>query len=159
MARSTRSRRPPTSSQCDEVMTDANVTLPIPVGQDWFPCPLCQGLVPVKSSKKDKPYVVCDLCGVQMFVRKPEGVRRLGLMLSRGPTRGSMRLSRLLELHDYLARRLDEVRKITTFHGGDTALDEEENLLLSQRKTRETLINALREKKRELQGQKRDKAK
>ena len=41
-----------------------------------FPCPLCGGGLEIKSSKKGKPYVVCDGCGVQMFVRNQQGIRR-----------------------------------------------------------------------------------
>jgi hypothetical protein len=133
MGKSVVSRQRPTSSQFEQGdPTRSNVTLPFPFDEDWFPCPLCQGLVAVKSSKRGKPYVVCDLCGVQPFVRKLEGIRRLRLILSSGQAAGSMRLGRLLEFYDYLTRRLDEVRKI---------------------------INALREKKRELQahGQRKSK--
>ena len=154
MVKSIVSRRPKTSSQSDQGdPTRSNVTLPLPVDEDWFPCPLCQGLLAVKSSKKGKPYVVCDLCGVQLFIRKPEGIRRFRLMLSSERVRGSMRLGRLLEFYDYLTRRLYEVRTIKNLQEGDPALDEEEKLLVSQRqKNREILINVLREKKRQLEA-------
>ena len=42
-----------------------------------FPCPLCLVPLRIKSSKKGKPYVVCDACGVQMFVRAKPGIARL----------------------------------------------------------------------------------
>jgi hypothetical protein len=114
----------------------------------------------VKNTKKGKPYVICDRCGVQMFVRKPEGVRRFRVMLGSGPVRGSMRLSRLLELYDYLTARLDEVRKIRRVHGGNSGLDDEEKLLRSQHhQSREVLIKALKDKKRQLQARRRRSAK
>ena len=41
-----------------------------------FPCPVCgQGLA-VRETKKKKPYVVCDPCGVQVFVRNESGIRK-----------------------------------------------------------------------------------
>ena len=40
-----------------------------------FPCPTCMAPLDVRQSKKDKPYVICDYCGVQMFVRNPAGIR------------------------------------------------------------------------------------
>ncbi len=48
------------------------------MSKDQFhPCPLCGELKQVKSSKKIKPYYVCDACGVQVFVRCEEGVQIL----------------------------------------------------------------------------------
>ena len=44
---------------------------------DSFPCPLCLVRLGIRHSKKGKPYVVCDACGVQMFVRTAPGIRRL----------------------------------------------------------------------------------
>ena len=41
-----------------------------------FPCPLCTIGLEVRESKKDKPYVVCNSCGVQLFVRLPQGISR-----------------------------------------------------------------------------------
>ena len=44
---------------------------------ETFPCPLCEEELEIKISKKGKPYVVCDVCGVQLFVRRAEGIKRL----------------------------------------------------------------------------------
>jgi len=38
---------------------------------------LCLASLGVRRSKKDKPYLVCDACGVQIFVRAAPGIRRL----------------------------------------------------------------------------------
>jgi ssDNA-binding Zn-finger/Zn-ribbon topoisomerase 1 len=35
-----------------------------------FPCPLCGKGLDVRQTKKKKPYVICDPCGVQLFVSK-----------------------------------------------------------------------------------------
>lgn len=42
-----------------------------------FPCPLCGEWLPIKSSKTNKPYIICPVCGVQMFVRYKIGERRM----------------------------------------------------------------------------------
>jgi len=41
-----------------------------------FPCPVCGEALEVKQTKKKKPYVVCDPCGVQLFVRNETGIGR-----------------------------------------------------------------------------------
>jgi len=49
----------------------------------FFPCPLCGiGLI-IKLSKTQKPYCVCDDCGVQVFVRGKPGIKRFREILSR----------------------------------------------------------------------------
>lgn len=40
-----------------------------------FPCPLCGKGLDVRQTKKKKPYVICDGCGVQLFVRSQAGMR------------------------------------------------------------------------------------
>jgi hypothetical protein len=39
-----------------------------------FPCPVCTDPCEVRLSKKDKPYITCDPCGIQLFVRGPAGI-------------------------------------------------------------------------------------
>lgn len=41
-----------------------------------FPCPLCGEGLDVRDSKRGKPYIVCNGCGVQMFVRAEAGIRK-----------------------------------------------------------------------------------
>lgn len=48
-----------------------------------FPCPLCGMALDIRASKKDKPYVVCDPCGVQMFVRGNSGIAKLKHLVTR----------------------------------------------------------------------------
>lgn len=55
--------------------------MPILAAQS-FPCPLCLVPLRVRSSKKNKPYVVCDACGVQMFVRTKPGITRLASLMA-----------------------------------------------------------------------------
>ena len=51
--------------------------------KQFFPCPLlCGDLLEVRESKKGKPYVVCNTCGVQMFVRTEDGIRRFKKLIA-----------------------------------------------------------------------------
>ena len=43
-------------------------------GKRMFPCPVCTEAREVRITKKDKPYVVCDPCGIQLFIRGPFGI-------------------------------------------------------------------------------------
>jgi transcription elongation factor Elf1 len=43
-------------------------------GPTRFPCPLCGQGLDVRQTKKKKPYVICDPCGVQLFVRSKKGM-------------------------------------------------------------------------------------
>lgn len=44
------------------------------IGKRKFPCPVCTTPLEVKTTKKNKPYVTCDPCGIQVFVRGPAGI-------------------------------------------------------------------------------------
>ncbi len=46
-----------------------------------FPCPLCSVALPVRISQKEKPYCVCNDCGIQLFFRGKVGIKRLQIML------------------------------------------------------------------------------
>src|SRR6266446_10889079 len=43
----------------------------------WFACPLCSRRCQVRITKKGKPYLICNVCGLQMFVRYDAGIARL----------------------------------------------------------------------------------
>jgi hypothetical protein len=44
-------------------------------------CPLCRNVLPVGISRRDKPYCVCNLCGIQIFFRGKAAIRRLTELL------------------------------------------------------------------------------
>jgi hypothetical protein len=48
-----------------------------------LPCPTCRNELEPRTSKKGKPYFVCELCGVQIFFRLTEGIERLEASLGR----------------------------------------------------------------------------
>ncbi len=43
---------------------------------DYFPCPVCGAPLDVRESKKAKPYITCDPCGIQVFVRGAAGIEK-----------------------------------------------------------------------------------
>ncbi len=42
-----------------------------------LPCPVCGEVMPERTSKKEKPYFLCELCGIQIFFRWARGIDRL----------------------------------------------------------------------------------
>jgi len=53
-------------------------------GKRMFPCPVCGVPTDVRTTKKDKPYITCDPCGVQVFVRGPAGIFAFNRLVARG---------------------------------------------------------------------------
>ena len=51
--------------------------------QRRFLCPLCGEGLDVRKTKKKKPDVVCDPCGIQLFVRGEKGIRRFAELVER----------------------------------------------------------------------------
>jgi len=50
----------------------------------WFPCPVCLQPLDVRTSKRNKPYVICSSCGVQMFIRERAGITAFGNLVDQG---------------------------------------------------------------------------
>jgi hypothetical protein len=46
-----------------------------------FPCPVCNRSLRLKASRKLKPYCMCLECGIQVFFRGQEGIKRLCRMI------------------------------------------------------------------------------
>ena len=57
-------------------MTDAKADVKIP-------CLLCGEGLEIRTTYKEKPYLVCDACGVQVFIRGSVGVKRLAKMVDK----------------------------------------------------------------------------
>jgi len=95
-------------------------------GKAMFPCPVCAQAREVRTTKKDKPYLVCDPCGVQVFVRGRGGVQEFQRLLQR--TNNDSLLTRLKEMerryrltcpecgHEFWAEPL--LIKTSVFDGG-----------------------------------------
>src|SRR2546430_10895565 len=43
----------------------------------FLPCLLCGNKLEKRTDKNEKPYFVCDPCGIQLFVRRKQGIERL----------------------------------------------------------------------------------
>ncbi len=50
----------------------------------WFPCPVCLKPLDVRTSKRNKPYVICSACGVQMFIRERAGITAFESLVEQG---------------------------------------------------------------------------
>src|ERR1700730_3435776 len=46
-----------------------------------IPCLLCGKRLNKRVDKNRKPYFVCDPCGVQLFIRRPQGIENLGELI------------------------------------------------------------------------------
>jgi len=57
-------------------------------GKRKFPCPVCTGIREVRLSKKNKPYITCDPCGIQLFVRGPAGIAEFSSLIEQGEREG-----------------------------------------------------------------------
>ena len=47
-----------------------------------IPCILCSKKLDQRDDKHDKPYFVCDSCGMQMFVRGRQGIENLAELIA-----------------------------------------------------------------------------
>lgn len=54
------------------------------LGAKEFPCPLCNAGLPILKSKRNKPYCICNDCGLQIFVRGKKGISHLRQMAEHG---------------------------------------------------------------------------
>ena len=65
----------------------ANVDVTLVSGQKpargTFPCPLCGAGLELRESRAQKPYCICDPCGVQIFFRRKRGIARLNELADR----------------------------------------------------------------------------
>ena len=53
-----------------------------------FPCLVCLGAREVRLTKKNKPYLICDPCGIQVFVRGPAGIAEFNRLIEQGDRDG-----------------------------------------------------------------------
>ena len=64
-------------------ITEGFTAVPILDGKRKFPCPVCTDVREVRLTKKGKPYVVCEPCGIQVFVRGPAGIAAFNRLVDR----------------------------------------------------------------------------
>jgi predicted RNA-binding Zn-ribbon protein involved in translation (DUF1610 family) len=64
-----------------------------------FPCPICGEGLDVRESKKRKPYVVCNSCGMQMFIRADSGIRKFERLVAEAKMSNTWERHAELERH------------------------------------------------------------
>lgn len=79
--------------------------------QGALPCPVCTEPLPVRVAKSKKPYFVCERCGLQLFVRRRDGISALGRLLQQLEENGD-RLSRGCAVAGEIQAALMEIRTI-----------------------------------------------
>jgi hypothetical protein len=83
----------------------------------YVTCFLCGETVDLRSSKRGKPYFICDPCGLQAFIRKEPGILKLaGISKPRQfkTTPALEILARLDAVHSKLAEIEDQKPLFTT---------------------------------------------
>jgi transcription elongation factor Elf1 len=118
-----------------------------------IPCFLCGKELKVKISKADKPYFICDVCGLQSFVRYRAGIRRFGKLLDSYSEEGdkfvainesSFETLTLIARLDELGEKLEKVREnksLTDYFLSDTESELAEKALEREiRNVRDKLV-------------------
>ena len=75
----------------------------------YFPCPVCGQALEIRETKKDKPYMVCDPCGMQLFVRNETGISRFERLVASAEQRDIW--TRLEELQQRYRRKCPDCGK------------------------------------------------
>jgi predicted RNA-binding Zn-ribbon protein involved in translation (DUF1610 family) len=57
--------------------------------KEYLPCFLCGKKLRIKQTKNEKPYFICDPCGLQVFVRCKAGIRELNRLIRRMESKSS----------------------------------------------------------------------
>lgn len=71
----------------------------LPCSSHLFPCPICGEALDVRKSKRNKPYVVCDRCGMQLFVRTRAGIQKFEALVSQAAAENIWERLRSLAKH------------------------------------------------------------
>lgn len=79
--------------------------------QGALPCPVCSERLPVRVAKSKKPYFVCEGCGMQLFVRRRDGIESLSHLL-RELTESDEQLGRGAAVAGEIQAALMEVRAV-----------------------------------------------
>jgi predicted RNA-binding Zn-ribbon protein involved in translation (DUF1610 family) len=72
---------------------------------------MCRALLDVRESIKNKPYVVCDPCGMQMFIRKEQGIASLKNIIANGPLVSNSPVEMLREKIKSLEIQLSQAKR------------------------------------------------
>jgi len=121
---------------------DANVTLGISSEDDiqYFPCPICFEMLEVKYTTKSKPYLTCNNCFVQLFVRGKEGITKfMNLIPNYNYKVKSQKLIEIIDYIEELNKKLSEIEAKKPIFGENEDLNLQEKAIKKQ-------LNNLRKK-------------
>jgi len=109
---------------------EANVTLGVD-GQDngqHFTCPVCFELLEVRHDKHSKPYCICNDCGMQLFIRGKNGIKRFKNLISNYNYKvKSHKLIELIEYYEKLNDKLSEIKAKKPIFGENKHLNLQAN--------------------------------
>lgn len=87
---------------------------------DYFSCPICQKMLPLKRDRNKKSYCICNDCGVQLFIRGKKGNRRLGVLLGNTKVTGDSKTGRYASYYlEFLEGKLESIRQNKLAFGKD----------------------------------------
>jgi hypothetical protein len=94
--------------------TTPNVTLGNDLSElkQSIPCFLCRGAVAIRWDKNQKPYFICDGCGIQAFIRRKGGINLLKKL--QGKSFSSLEI---IQLTRELVLLTAEKAKLSSQHG------------------------------------------
>lgn len=138
----------------NEARNEPNVTLRDSRTVGYFACPTCKKLRTVSLTKRQKPYFICNECGVQVFFRGKEGIRRFREMMGTAEMPGGIRgLAPIMEYAEFLRKRRRQIRREKPILEKDQSLEVEEKLVENEIvRVRKLWETELREARRRLSG-------
>ncbi len=104
----------------------------------FLPCFLCAAKLDKRTSKRGKPYFVCNPCGIQLFVRQEHGIKLLNKLLAdtarneipfRHCAEEVHKIQALLSEIDGVKKQIERLESQISFLFGDTAKIRACNLL------------------------------
>jgi DNA-directed RNA polymerase subunit RPC12/RpoP len=63
----------------------------------FYPCFLCAKKLDLRISKTEKPYFICDDCGVQIFFRRKKGIELLHQLLDKAKKQLGKKRKRVIQ--------------------------------------------------------------
>ena len=99
----------------------------------YFQCPVCKKMLPVEITINNKPYCTCNDCGVQLFVRGKQGIKRLSKLIGKMNLRGNAKdLINTVDYLNALKEKLNEIDMKKPIFGKDLDLDLQEKAVIAQ---------------------------
>ncbi len=121
-----------------------------------YPCPTCKEELELRIAKNQKPYCICDRCGVQLFIRKAYGIRKLAgfldielneewpeLSKDKNVIINFSQLGSLISRHNQLAGKLEEIEQKEDWLSIDKTTEPEKSSIMQEIKKIREEINKL----------------